>query len=129
MPRRKRPPTPTFVPWSDSARITLRHHEHDTKIGHIAPVVRDGISEWRLAWEFDYLPSACYEDAQAAVVAACDAYPAYLQAEHEANRESYEEHEYQERFARRQAGALARAVRIPTGGQRGWKPPPGSGSA
>lgn len=70
MPRRKKSVAPTFVPWADSSTITLRHHDHDMKVGRITLVTRDGVSEWRLAWELDYLPATCHDDAQAATLAA-----------------------------------------------------------
>ncbi|MEU3665730.1 hypothetical protein [Streptomyces virginiae] len=121
MPRRKKPPLPTFTPWDDRPLITIRHHDDNRRIGRIGYVATGDEAEgWHLSWETCDPPASRYDDVQAAVAAACDAYPALLEVEAEA----LEEYEYRERFVRRQANALARAVRIPTGGQQGWKSAP-----
>ena len=110
-------PTPVFTPW-DGQAMTLRHHEDRERVGRITAT---GTSEWLLSWHMNYQPPSHHPDAQHAVAAACEQYPAYLAAEYESAREVHEQAEYQERFMRRQAGAVARALRIPTGGQRGWQ--------
>ncbi|MFC5905479.1 hypothetical protein, partial [Streptomyces zhihengii] len=96
MPRRKKSPLPTFVPWGDGDVISLRHHDHDLKIGRIELLAYDGAQRWRLSWKADYLPATWHDDAQAAAKAASDTYAAFLLAEREAHRDSYEEWEYQD---------------------------------
>ncbi|EDY43186.1 hypothetical protein [Streptomyces sp. SPB074] len=72
----------------------------------------DGV--WVLVWDPDYVSATFHETALAAVAAARDSYAAYLAAEYASD----EEGRRNEATAKRQGGAVARAVRAPMGGQR-----------
>lgn len=109
-------PVPVFTPWHNGT-MAIRHHDHGERIARI--VQTD--TRWHLTWSQDLLKESLHDTALAAVAAARGAYPAFLQAEDEYYREETERAEYEERFVRRRAGAVARAVRTPTGGQKGWQ--------
>jgi hypothetical protein len=97
--------------------MTIRHHDHHERIAKIA----ETDAGWHLTWSHNRLEDSLHDTALAAVAAARDAYPAFLQVEDEEDREHREREEYEERFVRRRAGAVSRAVRTPTGGQKGWQ--------
>ncbi|WP_440571629.1 hypothetical protein [Streptomyces sp. KR2] len=108
--------TPTFTPW-DGEEMVLRHHDHRERVGRIAKLN----SRWHLSWEESRVGDSLHASSLEAVAAACEAYPRYVEAEDEEMREDREREEYEERFYRRRAQAVARAVSVPTGGQKGWK--------
>ncbi|MYW49602.1 hypothetical protein [Streptomyces sp. SID161] len=97
--------------------MTIRHHVDHERIARIAQT-DDG---WRLTWTHNRLRDTTHATSLEAVAAACDSYPEYLKVEDEEMREFREREEYEERFVRRRANAVARAVRVPTGGQKGWQ--------
>jgi hypothetical protein len=97
--------------------MIIRHHDHGERIARITQTE----AGWHLAWFENWLEASVHDTALAAVAAARDAYPAFLRVEDEEYREDREREEYEERFVRRQAGAVARAVRTPAGGQKGWQ--------
>jgi hypothetical protein len=107
---------PIFTPW-DGQAMTIRHHEHRERIARIAKSA-DG---WHLTWSHNRVRDTTHATSLEAVSAACDSYPDYLKAEDEEMREFREREEYEERFVRRRASAVARAVQVPTGGQKGWQ--------
>jgi hypothetical protein len=97
--------------------MTIRHHVDEERIARITQT-NDG---WRLTWSHNRVRDTTHATSLEAVAAACGSYPDYLHAEDEEMREFREREEYEERFVRRRAGAVARAVRVPTGGQKGWQ--------
>lgn len=109
-------PVPVFTPWHNGTMV-IRHHEDRERIARITQTD----AGWRLTWSNNRIEDSLHATALAAVAGARDSYPAFLQAEEDADREDRERAEYEERFVRRRAGAVARAVRTPTGGQKGWR--------
>jgi len=109
-------PFPVFTPW-DGKGIDIRHHEDRERIGRIR--LFDGT--WHLTWRYNRVRDSEHATGLEAVAAARDAYDEYLAVEYEATREFQEQQEYEERFIRQRAGAVARALRVPTGGQKGWR--------
>lgn len=109
-------PVPVFTPW-DGQAMTIRHHVYSERVARIAQT--DG--GWRLTWSENRVRETTHATSLEAVAAACDSYPEYLKVEDEESRKFREREEYEERFVRRRAGAVARAVRVPTGGQKGWQ--------
>ena len=109
-------PIPVFAPWNGKA-MEIRHHEHRDRVGRIAETA----GGWHLTWSFNHLKDSTHATSLEAVATARDAYPDYLAAEYEATREFQEQQEYEERFLRGRASAVARALRVPTGGQKGWQ--------
>lgn len=97
--------------------MVIRHHEDRERIARITQTD----AGWRLTWTENRVADSLHDTALAAVAAARDSYPDFLQAEDDAYREHREREEYEERFVRRRAGAVARAVPTPTGGQKGWQ--------
>ncbi|CAK7288555.1 hypothetical protein [Streptomyces misionensis] len=119
-------PIPVFTPWHEQQTMDIRHHEHQERIARIRQheaneVGPDMPAGWYLVWAYGRIPSSIHETALHAVAHARNAYPEYLKADEEATREIREREEYEERFIRRRASAVARAVRVPTGGQKGWQ--------
>ncbi|WP_432127418.1 hypothetical protein [Streptomyces sp. bgisy082] len=109
-------PIPVFTPW-DGKVMEIRHHEHRDRIGRIVQIA-DG---WSLTCTYNHLQDSTHVTSLEAVAKARDSYPDYLAAEYEATREFQEQQDYEERFINRRAGAVARALRVPTGGQKGWQ--------
>lgn len=118
-------PVPIFTPW-DGQAMTIRHHEHHERIAKISyaetdPAEPECLTGWVLCWAWNRLPVTIHDTALEAVAHARDAYPEYLKAENEATRGFREREKYEERFVRRRANSVARALRVPTGGQKGWQ--------
>ncbi|MFD7995533.1 hypothetical protein [Streptomyces mexicanus] len=109
-------PIPIFTPW-DGQAMTIRHHEDRERIARITQT--DG--GWHLTWSGNRVRDTVHATSLEAVAAACDSYAEYLKVEDEELREVREQEEYEERFVQRRANAVARAVRVPTGGQKGWQ--------
>ena len=109
-------PIPVFAPWNGKT-MDIRHHEHRDRVGRIVQTIEG----WRLTWSYNHLQDSTHATSLEAVATARDSYPNYLAAEYEAAREFQEQQDYEERFINRRAGAVARALRVPTGGQKGWK--------
>lgn len=113
-------PVPVFTPWSGE-QLGIRHHESHERAGQVAyidlgPDHLEGPG-WYLLWEA-HLPPKRYDTALDAVAAARDTYPAYLQAWEDALLEDDPHWESKGQARQREAGAIARAVRVPMGGQK-----------